>query len=145
MAHTDTCARGSSVCIARRQHFHITLEDHSTKSTLNCGITRLADSASPACFWSYTSQDWFADNGLPATSLQCIDAAPVIRERQIDGRFREHGCFRHVVSGVNKVHCLTVNTRIKRTNIILVVVNVLTAALPSSYWCSASLKTELLG
>ncbi len=86
MAHTDTARVVPCLGIARRQHFHITLEDHSTV-TLNCGITRLADSASLVVFLGYTSQDWFADNGLPATSLQ-YDAAPVIRERQIDGRFQ---------------------------------------------------------
>ena len=54
-----------------------------------------------------------------------IDAAPVIRERQIDGRFQVNTSrLWHVISGVNKVHRLAVNSRIERTDIVLIVVNV---------------------
>ena len=110
--------------IARRQHFHITLEDHSTVYLELRHYT-----VSGLCQLGRVSGVIPVKIGLLIMGCQqlrfSIDAAPVIRERQIDGRFQVNtGCFRHVVSGVNKVHCLAVNTRIKRTNIILVVVNV---------------------
>jgi hypothetical protein len=54
-----------------------------------------------------------------------IDTSPVVRQWQIDGRFKVNARrFRHVVVGVNEVHRLTINTGIKRTNVILVVVDV---------------------
>ncbi|CSF95071.1 Uncharacterised protein [Shigella sonnei] len=110
--------------ITRSQHFHIAFKDHFA---VNFELRHNAVNG----FVQLGRVSGVIPVKIGLLIMGCqqlrfgIDAAPVIRERQIDGRFQVNtGCFRHVVSGVNKVHCLAVNTRIKRTNIILVVVNV---------------------
>ena len=110
--------------ITRSQHFHIAFKDHFA---VNFELRHYAVNG----FVQLGCVSGVIPVKIGLLIMGCqqlrfgIDAAPVIRERQIDGRFQVNtGCFRHVVSGVNKVHCLAVNACIKRTNIILVVVNV---------------------
>ena len=54
-----------------------------------------------------------------------IDASPAVRQRQVDGWLKvKTRCFRHFAVRVNKMHRLAIKMRIKRADVVLVVVHV---------------------
>ncbi|MNS91788.1 hypothetical protein D3C72_1258970 [compost metagenome] len=75
-----------------------------------------------------------------------IEASPVVRERQINGRLKvDTGRFRHIGIGIHEVYGLSINAGIKRTDVILRPVHVQLWLSAIGTGCLRAKDLELLG
>ena len=118
-------ARLQRLGITRRQHLHVTLEYHLAVDF------KLRHDAVGGIIQLSVLRITVIPIQIGLLVVRCqqlrfgIDTTPVIRQRQIDRRFQVNTrCFRHVVIGIDEMDRLAINTGIKRTDVILVVVDV---------------------